>query len=124
MMGSLTIGHHFDRAFFVWLADSLAIGVAISLPWSTSATGICIAARLVVLLPSLDPAGFPLAVLATNETGAIAVRPSEWIAPTEDESILLKQKDHPWPSYLMSAARFTEHDGLQLYKPWRGDGTR
>src|SRR5262249_15639475 len=65
---------------------------------------------------------FPLALLATIEAGAIAVRPSEWIAPTEDQSILLKEKDHPWPSYLMSAARFTEHDGLRLYKPWRGDG--
>jgi len=65
---------------------------------------------------------FPLALLATIEAGAIAVRPSEWISPTADESILLKEKDHRWPPYLMSAAKFTEHDGFRLYKPWRGDG--
>jgi hypothetical protein len=65
---------------------------------------------------------FPLALLAAVEAGAVAVRLSEWIAPTEDKSILLKEKDHPSPPYLMSGARFTEHDGLVLYKPWRGDG--
>ena len=65
---------------------------------------------------------FPLALLATIEAGAIAVRPSEWISPTADESILLKEKDHRWPPYLMSAGKFTEHDGFHLYKPWRGDG--
>jgi hypothetical protein len=65
---------------------------------------------------------FPLALLATIEAGAIAVRPSEWIAPTADESILLKEKDHRWPPYLMSAGKFTAHDGFRLYKPWRGDG--
>jgi O-antigen ligase len=43
-----------DRAFFVRLADWLALGVAITLPWSTSGAGICIAAWLVVLLPTLD----------------------------------------------------------------------
>jgi len=43
-----------DRASFVRLADWLAIGVAIALPWSTSATGICIAVWLVVLLPTLS----------------------------------------------------------------------
>jgi O-antigen ligase len=35
------------------LADCLAVGVAISIPWSTSATGILIAAWLVAILPSL-----------------------------------------------------------------------
>jgi hypothetical protein len=48
-----TIGR-LDRTFFVRLADWLALGVAIALPWSTSVTGICIAAWLVVLLPTLD----------------------------------------------------------------------
>jgi O-antigen ligase len=53
MTGFSTIGR-FDRAFFVRLADWLALGVAIASPWSTSAAGICIAAWLVVLLPTLD----------------------------------------------------------------------
>jgi hypothetical protein len=43
-----------DRAFFALLADWLVVGVAVALPWSTSATGICIAAWLLVLLPILD----------------------------------------------------------------------
>jgi O-antigen ligase len=55
MTGFATIGR-LDRAFFVQLADWLALGVAIALPWSTSATGICIAAWLVVWLPTLDRA--------------------------------------------------------------------
>src|SRR5262252_776744 len=64
---------------------------------------------------------FPLALLANIEAGAVAVRLSEWIAPTEDKSIL-NEKGHPSPPYLMSAARFTRRDGVMLYKPWRGDG--
>ena len=44
----------FERAFFLTLADWLAVGVAASLPWSTSATGIFIALWLVVLLATLD----------------------------------------------------------------------
>jgi hypothetical protein len=55
MTGLSIIGRP-DRAFFVRLADWLALGVAIALPWSTSVTGICIAAWLIVLLPTLDPA--------------------------------------------------------------------
>jgi hypothetical protein len=35
---------------------------------------------------------FPLALLAAVEAGAVAVRLSEWIAPTEDKSIL-NEKD-------------------------------
>src|SRR5579884_1098154 len=38
-------------------ADWLAVGVAASLPWSTSATGILIALWLVAVLPTLDLAG-------------------------------------------------------------------
>jgi hypothetical protein len=64
---------------------------------------------------------FPLALLATIEAGAVAVWLSEWIAPTEDKSIL-NEKDHPSPSYLLSAARFTRRDGVLLYKPWRETG--
>jgi O-antigen ligase len=46
----------FDRAFFVRLADWVAVSLAIALPWSTSAAGIAIAVWLVVLLPTLDAA--------------------------------------------------------------------
>jgi O-antigen ligase len=46
----------FDRALFARLADWLAVAVAAALPWSTTATGICIAAWLVALLPTLDVA--------------------------------------------------------------------
>jgi len=49
---------HFDRAFFLGLADWLAVGVAVVLPWSTSATGIFIALWFLVLLPTLDLAMF------------------------------------------------------------------
>jgi lysophospholipase L1-like esterase len=64
---------------------------------------------------------FPLALLAAVEAGAVAVRLSEWIAPTEDKSIL-NEKDRRSSPYLMSAGRFTRRDGVMLYKPWRGDG--
>ena len=55
MSGSSTIAR-FDRAFFVRLADWLAVTVALALPWSTSAAGIVIAAWLIILLPTLDAA--------------------------------------------------------------------
>jgi O-antigen ligase len=45
----------FDRSFFAILADWFAIGVAVALPWSTSAVGILIAVWLVVVLATLDP---------------------------------------------------------------------
>jgi O-antigen ligase len=48
----------FARAFEIErlerLADGLAVAVAISLPWSTSATSILVALWLVALLPTLD----------------------------------------------------------------------
>ena len=65
---------------------------------------------------------FPLALLAVVEAGAVAVRLSEWITPTQDKSIL---NDRRWPPYLMSGARFVPQgqDRIHmLYKPWRGDG--
>ena len=37
-------------------ADWLAVGVAVSLPWSTSATGILIVLWLLAVLPTLDVA--------------------------------------------------------------------
>ena len=47
---------HFDRSFFVRLADWAAVAVALALPWSTSAVGIAIVVWLVVLLPTLSAA--------------------------------------------------------------------
>jgi hypothetical protein len=46
----------FDRARLALLADWLAVCVAVSLPWSTSATAICILVWLLVLLPTLNAA--------------------------------------------------------------------
>ncbi len=43
-----------DRGALEPLADWLAIGVAVSLPWSTSATGILIVLWLVAVLPTLS----------------------------------------------------------------------
>jgi hypothetical protein len=45
----------FDRAATSWLADGLAIAVAMSLPWSTSATTILIALWALALLPAMEP---------------------------------------------------------------------
>lgn len=45
---------HFDRASLMPLADWLAVGVAMALPWSTSATGIFIALWLVIALTTID----------------------------------------------------------------------
>ena len=47
-------GFRLDRARLVLLADWLAVCVAVSLPWSTSATAISIVVWLLVLLPTLD----------------------------------------------------------------------
>jgi O-antigen ligase len=46
----------FDRARLERLADWLAVAVVVSLPWSTSATGILIVVWLVALIPTLDVA--------------------------------------------------------------------
>jgi O-antigen ligase len=46
----------FDRTSLARPADWLAVAVAVSLPWSTTAVGITIAAWLIVLLPTLDAA--------------------------------------------------------------------
>jgi O-antigen ligase len=42
-----------DRALLARAADVLAVAVAVSLPWSTSATGILVVVWLLVLLPTL-----------------------------------------------------------------------
>jgi O-antigen ligase len=46
----------FDHAALQWLADWLAVGVALALPWSTSLAGILIVAWLLAVLPTLDMA--------------------------------------------------------------------
>jgi O-antigen ligase len=44
----------FDRERLARLADALAVAVVVSLPWSTSATGILIAIWLLAVLPTLS----------------------------------------------------------------------
>jgi hypothetical protein len=46
----------FDRALLPLWADWLAVAVAVALPWSTTAAGICIALWLLALLPTLNAA--------------------------------------------------------------------
>jgi hypothetical protein len=48
------IGRILDRARLARIADALVVAVAISLPWSTSATSILIVLWLVALVPTLD----------------------------------------------------------------------
>lgn len=50
---SLADRFSFDRARFLRVADVLAVAVAVSLPWSTSATGILLALWLIALIPAL-----------------------------------------------------------------------
>ena len=45
-----------DDAFLKRLADWLVVLIAITLPWSTSATAICIVTWLIAALPTLEPA--------------------------------------------------------------------
>jgi len=44
----------FDRARLARIADALAVALAVSLPWSTSATGILVVLWLLALVPSLE----------------------------------------------------------------------
>src|SRR5258708_5148464 len=44
----------FDRERVIRLADGLAVACAISLPWSTSATGILVVCWLIALIPTLE----------------------------------------------------------------------
>jgi len=53
-MTGLPIRAGFDRACWVRVADWLAVGVALTLPWSTSATAIFIALWIIAVLPTLD----------------------------------------------------------------------
>jgi O-antigen ligase len=51
---SLAQAMRFDRQRLSPLADWLAVGVAVSIPWSTTATSILLALWLVAVLPTLD----------------------------------------------------------------------
>jgi O-antigen ligase len=55
-MTALSPVAHLDEAFLSRLADWLVVLIAIALPWSTTATAICIVAWLVAVLPSLEVA--------------------------------------------------------------------
>jgi O-antigen ligase len=55
-MTALSILTSLDRGRWVLLSDWLALGIAVSLPWSTTATGILIVLWLVATLPTLDGA--------------------------------------------------------------------
>ncbi len=50
----LQLAHAFDRARLQRVGDPLVVAIAVSLPWSTSATGIFVALWLIVLIPMLD----------------------------------------------------------------------
>jgi hypothetical protein len=53
-MASLSLTRAFDSARAERWADGLAVALAVSLPWSTSATGILAAVWAVVLIPTLN----------------------------------------------------------------------
>src|SRR5215469_4969895 len=55
-MTAISFNGRLDHAILLRLADWLAVLVGITLPWSTTATGISIAAWLFVLLLTLDVA--------------------------------------------------------------------
>lgn len=55
---TVAFDRHFDRARFARAADWLAIAVAVSLPWSTSVTGILIALWLLAVVPTLNLGSF------------------------------------------------------------------
>src|SRR3954452_11021084 len=61
-------GKVFDRERWAPLADGLAVALAISLPWSTSATGILVVLWLIAVVPTLDVASLRR-VLATPAGG-------------------------------------------------------
>jgi hypothetical protein len=78
----LAMSKTFDREGLKRIADWLVVGVAVSLPWSTSATGILIVLWLVAFLPTLDLAelrrtianpagGLPVALYALALLGMI-----------------------------------------------------
>jgi lysophospholipase L1-like esterase len=76
--------------------------------------------RIRVVMIYLLMLSFPLVLLASIEAAAIAFHLADRFAPLEDRSTLLNRGD--WPAHFMSAGRKVEMDGLQLYRPWRGNG--
>jgi O-antigen ligase len=71
-----------DVKTFAWAADWLAVAVAVSLPWSTSATSILVALWLIAILPTLNVAalkrelataagGLPVALCALATLGLL-----------------------------------------------------
>src|SRR5579884_2383281 len=81
-MAAISLTPGLGRVRAARLADSLAVAVAISLPWSTSATGILLALWLTALVPTLDwslvrrevltPAGgLPLALVLLGAAGML-----------------------------------------------------
>jgi O-antigen ligase len=54
-MTALSLSARVDDAFLRRLADWLVVLIAIALPWSITATAICIVAWLLAVLPSLGP---------------------------------------------------------------------
>jgi lysophospholipase L1-like esterase len=63
---------------------------------------------------------FLLAVLALIEAGAMAIRLADRISPLEDMSILANKDG--WPPHFMSQERKQLRDGLEVYRPWQGNG--
>lgn len=53
-MAGLLIANHFDKSKLARIADGLAVALAVSLPLSTSATGILLVLWLLALIPTLD----------------------------------------------------------------------
>jgi O-antigen ligase len=53
-MTGVSISNRLDRTKLVRLADGLAVAVAVSLPWSTSATAILMVLWLLAVIPTLD----------------------------------------------------------------------
>ncbi len=70
-MTSIAAALKFDGDRFSRAADWLAVAVAVTLPWSTSATGICVVLWLLALLPTLEFAAVRRAV--ATPAGALPV---------------------------------------------------
>jgi O-antigen ligase len=96
-MTALSISSGFERSRWVQLSDWLAVAVAVSLPWSTSATVILIVLWLAAALPASDaaalrrafasPAGYlPVALCALAALGML------WADATWAESFGALQK--------------------------------
>lgn len=81
-MASILIANWIDREKFLRIADGLAIAVAVSLPWSTSATSILVVLWLLALIPTFSWAdlrselttaagGLPVALVALGVAGML-----------------------------------------------------